>query len=325
MSGVAITGGAVVGPATFDGGPGVARFVVEADRPPPLDHLPEAVRARAARTERLAQLALGAAGGALADRTLADPARAGIVLGTAFGCFLTNDAHERRVLAEGPAGASPRLFAATVSNAAAGEVAIAYRLAGPSVTLTAGAASGLAALGHAADVLEGGQADLVLAGGVDAAGPALARWLDAAALAIGRPAREGAALLVLERDAGAAPTLGTIASYAGGFEPAASGDGLAAAIAAACEAAGVAPASLRLVVAAAPPSLADRERRGLMTAGAGSVRVVVPKDELGETFGAAGPLGLLLGLAGVGAGEHVLVLDVCATGHVGALVARRAR
>src|SRR5207237_450769 len=75
--------------------------------------------------------------------------RAGIVLGTAFGCFLTNAAYQRRLAAEGPPGASPRLFAATVSNAAAGELAIAYRLAGPAVTVTAGGASGLAALGEA--------------------------------------------------------------------------------------------------------------------------------------------------------------------------------
>src|SRR5207249_2926578 len=108
-----------------------------------------------------------AAGRALAAAGLAAAApetRAGIVLGTAFGCFLTNAAYQRRLAAEGPPGASPRLFAATVSNAAAGELAIAYRLAGPAVTVTAGGASGLAALGEAIELIRAGRADVVVAG-----------------------------------------------------------------------------------------------------------------------------------------------------------------
>ena len=109
--------------------------------------LPEAVRARATRAERVTQLVLLAAGRALVAAGLeatdgAPRPRLGVVLGTAFGCFLTNAAFERRLLEGGPTAASPRLFAATVSNAAAGELAIAYRLGGPSVTLSAGAASG---------------------------------------------------------------------------------------------------------------------------------------------------------------------------------------
>src|SRR5207244_11772102 len=116
-----------------------------------LASLPEGVRARATRAERVTQLVLLAAGRALVAAGLeatdgAPRPRLGVVLGTAFGCFLTNAAFERRLLEGGPAAASPRLFAATVSNAAAGELAIAYRLGGPSVTLTAGGASGLRAL-----------------------------------------------------------------------------------------------------------------------------------------------------------------------------------
>ncbi|HTD25438.1 MAG TPA: beta-ketoacyl synthase N-terminal-like domain-containing protein, partial [Candidatus Elarobacter sp.] len=130
--------------------------------------LPEAVRARATRTERVTQLVLLAGGRALAAAGLeasdgAPRPRLGVVLGTAFGCFLTNAAYQRRLGEGGPAAASPRLFAATVSNAAAGELAIAYRLGGPLVTLTAGAASGLGAVGHAADLVRTGRADALVA------------------------------------------------------------------------------------------------------------------------------------------------------------------
>src|SRR3989442_14478378 len=135
-----------------------------------LASLPEGVRARATRAERVTQLVLLAAGRALVAAGLeatdgAPRPRLGVVLGTAFGCFLTNAAYQRRLLEGGSAAASPRLFAATVSNAAAGELAIAYRLGGPSVTLTAGGASGLVALGHAADLGRAGRAHALVAGG----------------------------------------------------------------------------------------------------------------------------------------------------------------
>jgi hypothetical protein len=130
---------------------------------PSLDDLDEAVRTRATRAERISQLALAATDAALLDAGLrlsdGEPrAGIGIVVGTAFGCFLTNAAFQHRVAAGGPAAASPRLFAATVSNASAGEIGVVYRLGGPAVTLTAGAAAGLVALGHAADLLRAGQA-----------------------------------------------------------------------------------------------------------------------------------------------------------------------
>jgi 3-oxoacyl-(acyl-carrier-protein) synthase len=304
--------------------------------------LPEPVKTRAVRAERVTQLALLAAADALADaglRRSGDQAggtpepRLGVVLGTAFGCFLTNAEFEARFAEGGPAAASPRLFAATVSNAAAGELGIAYRLGGPGITLTAGAAAGLSALGHAADLLREGRADALLAGGVDALGDALVRWLDDATLAVGRPASEAAALVVLEGEDAArardADVLGTIAGHASAFEPepraAGAGDGLAAAVADALVEAGVAAAEVHTVVSAAPPALAALETRALGRAlGGVRPRSVAPKDVFGETFGAAGPLGLLTALAGAARGSVVLVLDVCASGHVAALVARRA-
>jgi 3-oxoacyl-[acyl-carrier-protein] synthase II len=302
-----------------------------------LGRLPEPVRVRAGRAERVTQLLFAAAGPALAAAGLDATAgairpRIGVVVGTAFGCFLTNSGYQRRLAEVGPAAASPRLFAATVSNAAAGELGIAYRLGGPAVTLTAGAASGLTALAHAVDLLRAGAADAVLAAGVDALGAPLARWLDAGGLAAGRTVAEGAAAVVLERaDAAAsrgATTLGLIVGVAGGFEPGPAapdaGAGLAAAVAAALAEAGVGPGDVGAVVCAAPPALAALEERALAAALRDACpRRTRPKDVVGETFGAAGPLGLLAALAEAPPGATALVLDVCASGHVAALVARR--
>jgi 3-oxoacyl-[acyl-carrier-protein] synthase II len=295
-----------------------------------LDALPEAVRARASRAERVTRLVLAAAGRALAAAgldTVDGPPRPGlgVVLGTAFGCFLTNAAYEQRFLDGGPAGASPRLFAATVSNAAAGELAIAYRLGGPSITLSAGAASGLVALGHGADLVQAGRVDALVAGGVDAAGDDLHRWLAAASMGGDLPAAEGAASVVLARAPLAGrPVLGTIEGYGAGFEPepgaADAGAGLAAAVASALADAGLTPAAVSVAASGAPPRLAALERVALR-----DIRprtVLRPKETQGETFGAAGPLGLLAALAVAPRGAAVLVLDVCASGHVAALVAR---
>jgi 3-oxoacyl-[acyl-carrier-protein] synthase II len=296
--------------------------------------LPAPAAERLPRVERLSQLALEAAADALAQAGLGTPAasrdRTGVVLGTAFGCFLTNAAHAGRLCERGPQGVSPRLFAATVSNAAAGEVAIAFGLAGPGVTLTAGAASGLVALGHAADLLAAGRAEAVLAGGLDATGETLAAWVAAGGLDAGRPLAEAAALLVLEsrataRERGApvrAGLLGHAAGFAGDLDAPRAADVLDHVAARACERAGLAPEALDVVVRAAPPAYTAMETGVLRSRAPKASRVLSPKDMLGETLGAAGPLGLLMALQDAPAGALVLVLDVCPSGHVAALVAR---
>lgn len=298
-----------------------------------LDALPPPVRTRAGRVEAVTQLALAAAGAALAEAGLAvldGPPRAdvGVVLGTGFGCFLTNAAYQRRLAAGGPAAASPRLFAATVSNAAAGEVGIAWRLGGPAVTLSAGAASGLAAMGHAADVLHAGAARAMVAGGMDAADDALATWLADGGLPGSGEARGAAGIVVLETAATArgrgATVIGTVDGQGSGF--AADGPaGFAAAIRHALATADVAPHAVALVVSGAGEAQASLEREALRAA-FGDVPlppVTAPKQALGETFGAAGPLGLLAALSEAPSGAPVLVLDCCPSGHVAALVARR--
>jgi 3-oxoacyl-[acyl-carrier-protein] synthase II len=306
-----------------------ARSISGPVREIPLDALPEVVRARARRAERVTQLTLAAAGSALATAGLADAEgdarpRLGVVLGTAFGCFLTNAEYQEKLAQGGIAGASPRLFAATVSNAAAGELAIAYRLGGPAVTLTAGSASGLVALAHAGDMLRAERADALVAGGVDAHGAALDAWLRDAGFP---PATEAAAILVLETPGSArerrAPVVGTLEGWACGFEPGAgrgrAGDGLAAAIERALADAGIGSRDVSVIASGGSPVEEEALRRSF---GASIARRIAPKATLGETFGAAGPLGVLAALAEASSGAIALVLDACRSGHVAALLAR---
>src|SRR4051794_7761948 len=121
--------------------------------------------------DRTSRLMLVAAGQALAGAgwtaaTLAER-EAGLVLGTTFCSVRTIAEFDRRGLQLGPSYASPLDFANSVINAAAGQAAIWFGLRGLNSTISAGAASGLAAIGYAVGHIRGGRAAALLAGGVE--------------------------------------------------------------------------------------------------------------------------------------------------------------
>lgn len=291
--------------------------------------LPEPVRARAQRAERVTQLALAAAGAALAQASRAavdgpPRARLGVALGTAFGCFLTNATYQRRLAADGTRAASPRLFAATVSNAAAGEVGIGYRLGGPAITLSAGAAAGLFAIGHAADLVAAGRADAMVAGGMDACGPDLERWLADGGFTAGEaPVDEAAGVVVLER-AEAPRRWASVLGHAEGFAPRGRGAGMTAVIGQALDDAGVDAGDLERVALDGAAVGEEAVWRALRAALGGlAAPPVRAATERANAFAAAGPLLLLAALADAPAGAPVLVVQACPSGHVAALVAAR--
>jgi len=311
---VVITGGATLAPG---GGP-VAAGALSGE-----------LRDRVARVERISALALAAGAGALGDAGIdarLRRERAGVVFGTAFGCWLTNAEYQERFAVGGVGAASPRLFAATVSNAAAGEVSIALGLAGPGITLTAGCASGTVALGHAAALVAAGDADLVLAGGIDALGPALTAFLDAGGLAVGEPVDEAAALVVLEPPAAArersARIRGLVLGHGAGFEPDPAaedaGEGLAHAMRTA-----LAGAAVDAFATAAPRitrPLVERALRSVL--GTGGIRRLAFEGAVGHSLGAAGPRTVMQVLESEAPGTTVLIADACPSGHAGALVVR---
>jgi len=91
----------------------------------------------------------------------------GLILGTMFCSVRTISEFDRRALEAGPAYASPMDFANTVINAAAGQTAILHDLRGVNTTVSTGVTSGLQAVAYAADLIRGGRARALLAGGAD--------------------------------------------------------------------------------------------------------------------------------------------------------------
>ncbi|MFC5667160.1 beta-ketoacyl-[acyl-carrier-protein] synthase family protein [Kitasatospora misakiensis] len=275
------------------------------------------------RTDRYAQLALVAADEALRTAGLEpagwDGARVGVVMGTAFGGITTLEEQTYRLARE------ERVSAVTIPmflpNVLAGQISLRWQARGPSMTVGTACASGATAIGVGADLLRTGACDIVLAGGAEAP---VSRLLAAAFARMGalssrrsEPARasrpfdadrdgfvlgEGAAVLVLEREADArargATALARIAGYGASADahhltsPHPQGAGLEAAVRAALRQAGASPADVDHVNAHATSTpQGDLAEAGLLARlFAGGVSVTSAKGALGHTLGAAGAI-----------------------------------
>jgi 3-oxoacyl-[acyl-carrier-protein] synthase II len=129
------------------------------------------------RMDRCSQMVVTACRLALGDAELTlagtEAEAAGVVLGTAFGNLTESEDFLRGLFAKGPTLANPLTFPNLVLNAPTGYVAMDLGIRGPSLTVVRGEASGEAALALAYDTIVTGQADVLLAGGVDELSPAL--------------------------------------------------------------------------------------------------------------------------------------------------------
>lgn len=351
---VVMTGAGVVSPLGCSA-PALARRLAAGERAPdrdgarveeiPLDVVPASARTRIGRLDRVCRLALSAAHLAVHDAALplplATPERVGLVYGTGLGCLLSDAEFFEKVVAQGAASASPRVFAYTVSSAAAGEISIALGMHGANATLHMGMAAGAGALGYAVDLITGGRADVVLAGAADALDTALVDALRDMRL-LKTPDRsrpfvdavpgvwpgEGAAFAVLESAAHAAArgarVLARVLAHAEGFEPT-----LTTRSPAATGIAGV----LRQVVADAVPDLVlgsaqgtpldAVERAALGAVGLDGAPLLALKGSVGDAFGASSALAA--SVAPYLAARRVLISAVCPAGSVGALLLESAR
>lgn len=100
-----------------------------------------------------------------------------LVLGTALGCLESDHAFYLREIEPERHDPSPRIFAYTLPNIGLGEAAIRHRLIGEHLVVSAGRASGLAALAEAADLVARGNCEVVLALVIDAVGAGAGRLL----------------------------------------------------------------------------------------------------------------------------------------------------
>jgi 3-oxoacyl-[acyl-carrier-protein] synthase II len=166
----AIAGVSGVRPLTrFDTSDLPTRFAAECDA----DVAPQGLAAKEVRRlDRSALLVLAAAEEAIADAALeggVDRDRIGVVIGTAIGGIGTLLGSYDAMLERGARRVSPFTVPMTLPNMPAGYVSMQHGLRGPILCPVGACASGAQALGAAARLIERGDADVVVAGGTEAA------------------------------------------------------------------------------------------------------------------------------------------------------------
>ncbi|GGV71554.1 beta-ketoacyl-[acyl-carrier-protein] synthase family protein [Streptomyces massasporeus] len=159
----------------FDASGHRCRVAAECDFDPlALGLTPQQVR----RTDRVSQLAMVAAGEALADSGLeidgALAERTGVALGSAVGGTTTME-REYSVLSEGgrnwvvdPSFAVPHLYDYFLPSSIASEVARTTGSLGPASVVSTGCTSGIDSVGYAAELIRDGEADVMVTGATDA-------------------------------------------------------------------------------------------------------------------------------------------------------------
>jgi 3-oxoacyl-[acyl-carrier-protein] synthase II len=117
--------------------------------------------------------ALAAAGMAVSDAKLrinqTNAERVGVIIGSAIGGLGTIEREEVAILSGGPRKISPFSIPAVLANLAAGNVSIRCGAKGPISCPTTACSSGTNAVGDAMRIISGGYADVMIAGGTDAA------------------------------------------------------------------------------------------------------------------------------------------------------------
>ncbi|UJA21752.1 beta-ketoacyl-[acyl-carrier-protein] synthase family protein [Thermoleophilia bacterium SCSIO 60948] len=153
------------------------------------DPQPWTTRKQARRTDRFTQMAVSAAGQALAEAGLApddriaeedrnggpseqlegaDPARVGVVIGSGIGGFETLQRETFAYKDGGARAVSPHFVPMLMPNAAAAAIAMRTGAHGPGFCVSSACATGNHALGEAKRMIERGEADVVIAGGSEA-------------------------------------------------------------------------------------------------------------------------------------------------------------
>lgn len=130
-------------------------------------------RKEARHIDRFAQFAIVAARQAVADAALdlaaEDHDRIGTVVGTGIGGILTTGELYRQLYDRGPSRMNPFAIPKMIANMAGGQVSIDMDLRGPVLTDVTACASGTNAVGDAMRFIREGDADIMVAGGTEAA------------------------------------------------------------------------------------------------------------------------------------------------------------
>lgn len=127
----------------------------------------------ARRCDRFVQLAFGATKQAYADSGLAegsvDPERAGVLIGSGIGGLKTLEEQHAILVNKGPGRVSPFMIPMMISNMASGLISIEFGFQGPNFCIVTACATAGHSMGEGWKLIRDGEADVILAGGSEAA------------------------------------------------------------------------------------------------------------------------------------------------------------
>lgn len=166
-----IQGRSGVGPITqFDASGYPTRFAAEVKS---FDPDERGGRRLARRTDRFTQFALAATQEALSQAGLAmseeERSRVGVIIGSGIGGMGSLLQGHRQLLEQGPERVSPHIIPMMLPDSAPGYIAIVHGVRGPNMTIVTACASSTNAIGEATEMIRRGDADLMIAGGAEAA------------------------------------------------------------------------------------------------------------------------------------------------------------
>ena len=125
------------------------------------------------RNDRYTHLALAASRFALADSNLSKdtlvPDRTGVLVGSGIGGMETIEKQMTTLNERGPRRVSPFMIPSLIANIAGGVIAIDLGAQGPNFSVVSACASGSHAIGEAFHMMQRGLADVIFAGGSEAA------------------------------------------------------------------------------------------------------------------------------------------------------------
>ena len=251
-------------------------------------------------------------------------ARVGVVIGSGIGGFEVIEREHKTLLERGPDRVSPFFILSTIVNLAAGQVSVRLGAKGPNSAVATACTTGAHAIGDAARIIQGGYADVMVAGGTEASITALGIAGFAAMRALStrndEPERasrpwdrdrdgfvvgEGAGILILEERTHALERGANILAELSGYgmsadahhltAPPADGDGVARVMTAALEDAGLTPSDIQYLNAHATSTpLGDHaEAAAIMRIfgeAARGLAVSSTKSMTGHLLGGAGAL-----------------------------------
>ncbi|HUL68415.1 MAG TPA: beta-ketoacyl-ACP synthase II [Burkholderiaceae bacterium] len=124
------------------------------------------------RVDRFVHLGFAAAVQAVEDARLGsaiDKARAGVYFGSGIGGLGTIEASHRTLLESGPRRVSPFFIPGTIVNMTAGLISMRFGFTGPNLAVATACTTGAHSIGEAAALIARGAADVMIAGGSEAA------------------------------------------------------------------------------------------------------------------------------------------------------------